>query len=440
MNGRDDRDAGSFDDDEDRIDRDDDAAPEPLVDRDDDEPAGAPGRAFPEERDYPDLPDWQDESVETEADLRWNPPPSDNDDLNRLAAEDLDELGEDPFAETENETRLPPMDPDFAADRDDDGFSDRDDPWGTADDPYDSEADRGPDMPSDDALTAAAPQPARSERSLAAAAAAVSPPATDTLRGDAPGDFDDDYRPEENDYRAEDEDAFAEPAPAREGRAADASTQRRWPMLMLGVAALAVVLLAVGGYGVLSERAAQQKEIRSLQAQLATAVSPEEARASRDAAETARAEAAELGAERDALREEVTALEATVRELETQVASLEDAASEAAEAQAKTASATRESSATGLGAAAGAGRSAAATAQGDWFVNFSSYAQEAAARRWAERLAVDSGRVVVQDARSNGRTLYRVRVVGLPDRDAAERVARRLEDAHDLPRLWVGRE
>lgn len=208
------------------------------------------------------------------------------------------------------------------------------------------------------------------------------------------------------------------------------SVSRRWPIAMLAIAAVAVILLAVGGYGVLSERSALEDEIRQLQAQLATAVSPEEARAGREAQQVIEQEKRALEAELSALQSENADLQAAMRDLEANLEEQEKAV-ETAVAAAEEAAAVAARSNT-------AATSSAAT--GDWFVNFGSYARIDDARRWAGRLQVDSGKVVVQDARSQGRTIHRVRVVGLADKSTADRVAGQLETAHKLPKLWVGKD
>ena len=89
-----------------------------------------------------------------------------------------------------------------------------------------------------------------------------------------------------------------------------------------------------------------------------------------------------------------------------------------------------------------AGAQAAASASapaGPWFVNFGSYTQRQVADRWASRLTVGEGSVVVKTASTAGKTVYRVRVVDLATRDAAERVAIALERQHAVSPLWVGR-
>ena len=54
----------------------------------------------------------------------------------------------------------------------------------------------------------------------------------------------------------------------------DTEDGQGWPMAMIAVAILALILLGVGGYGVVKQRAATQEERRQLQATLATAVEP----------------------------------------------------------------------------------------------------------------------------------------------------------------------
>ena len=386
MIGRDDDSRPPFDDGDDFIDRDDDTAAGPLVDQDDDELFGAepPSRepAFPEEREYPAVPDWEDEASDPDFAPAWDPQSTDNDaadeeDLNQLAARELGEFSDDLYP-PEPEDPVPPMNtgrgaspppplPRGAMDRD--TSDSNDDSWD------DDSADSYPH--------------------------AGSPSMAQGIAG----------------YGVQSDDAGGK------------NVSRRWPVAMLVIAAVAVLLLAVGGYGVISERSAMEGEIRQLQAELARTISPDEARASRNAQEAADRANAALEEELRGLRSENAELQQAVRDMEARVASrIEKAEKAVAEAQQAAASAARRSNA-----------STAAAAAGDWFVNFGSYAQISDAQRWAARLEVDSGRVVVQDAQSNGKTIHRVRVVSLPDKAAADRVARQLESEHKLPKLWVGR-
>ena len=73
-------------------------------------------------------------------------------------------------------------------------------------------------------------------------------------------------------------------------------------------------------------------------------------------------------------------------------------------------------------------------------MNFSSYGQRSVAESWVNKLQPSSGKVIVASAVKDGRTFYRVRVVGLADRAQAQKVAGELQAAHRVPPLWVGRE
>ena len=83
---------------------------------------------------------------------------------------------------------------------------------------------------------------------------------------------------------------------------------------------------------------------------------------------------------------------------------------------------------------------ASAATTGDWFVNFGSYGQRAAAQAWQSRLQPAAGEVITAAGEREGRTFYRVRVVNLPDKATAEKVARALEAEYGLSRLWVGQQ
>jgi cell division septation protein DedD len=229
-----------------------------------------------------------------------------------------------------------------------------------------------------------------------------------------------------------------------------AGAGRKVPWGMLGSLLLALALLLFGGYGVLEQRSSLQQEIRELQAALSTAVSPEQARNYRE-----RQAQLELGNEK--LTEEVKRLEAAnaavSAQLEEANAALADSRSELEAVRADAAKALADARAVSEQTAKAAGRSttaatnstgssspAKASAAGPWFVNFGSYTARSIAASWSTRLDVSDGNVVIQETVSNGRNLYRLRVVGLTDRDSAERVAGELERRFDLPRLWVGRD
>lgn len=77
---------------------------------------------------------------------------------------------------------------------------------------------------------------------------------------------------------------------------------------------------------------------------------------------------------------------------------------------------------------------------GPWFVNFGSYATRNMAASWAAKLRPAAGEVIIAPIDSAGKTLYRLRIIGLADRDTAKAVARQLETELRVDPLWVGKE
>lgn len=219
------------------------------------------------------------------------------------------------------------------------------------------------------------------------------------------------------------------------------------PLGTIALVALALIALGAGAYGVIQQRGAMQTEIRELQAQLANTLSAEEAAAERERQRQIELENETLRSEREALQADNAALSERVDRLQAQLAQQQASNEQAAAAQ--KAAARREAAAReaerqparrqreeSAGAQAAANASAPA---GGWFVNFGSYARRQVADRWASRLTVGEGRVVVKTASIAGQTVYRVRVVDLATRDAAERAAIALERQHALSPLWVGK-
>lgn len=195
---------------------------------------------------------------------------------------------------------------------------------------------------------------------------------------------------------------------------------------MIIVAVLALVLLGAGGYGVIEQRAAMQEEIRQLQASLATSAAPKDVAASRLAAAQASERNVELQEQFTELLRENSNLQAIVSGLEKQLAAQQEALKKTA--------ATPEPKPVPPAPAV----NSSAVASG-WFVNFSSYSQRSTADGWLKKLQPSSGKVIVATGQIGGKTVYRVRVVELPDRSTAEFIARTLEKEYGLPKLWVGK-
>lgn len=255
-----------------------------------------------------------------------------------------------------------------------------------------------------------------------------------------------------------------------------------WPLGMIVVGLVALVLLAAGGYGVLQQRAATQEELRELRAALAVA-GPQDA-GDREALQSLQQSYDKLSAQAQALTLENRRLSDTVAGLEAQLGSQQSVPSKAVAAQdAQVAGSTApqeavaQSSAPPAPAAANIVQDAtttppktappttappraaqlpaqpkpavksapakpkpASSPTGPWFVNFGTYATRSMADTWASRVRPTAGEVIVAPNDKDGRTLYRVRVVGLGDRESAQQVARKLESDLQVPPLWVGRE
>lgn len=233
------------------------------------------------------------------------------------------------------------------------------------------------------------------------------------------------------------------PAPAKAAKERPSGP----PFGAIALVALAPIALGAGAYGVIQQRGAMQSEIRELQAQLANTLSAEEAAAERERQRQIELENETLRSEREALQADNAALSERVDRLQAQLAQQQASNEQAAAAQ--KAAAQREAAARETARqlarrpreeSAGAQAAASASAPAEpWFVNFGSYARRQVADRWASRLTVGEGRVVVKTVSTAGKTVYRVRVVDLATRDAAERVAIALERQHAVSPLWVGR-
>lgn len=236
-----------------------------------------------------------------------------------------------------------------------------------------------------------------------------------------------------------------------------------WPLGLIAVAVVALVLLIAGGYGVMQQRTATEEELRELRAALATSNLPREDGTGLPALEELQLAYDTLAAETDALRMENATLTDTVAGLEAQLGRQQQAKPASAAvvgSTAPTAPTTQPTRVEPKTAAAApppvqaappqpkpvapiAPKPSTATqaaATGPWFVNFGSYATREMAASWAARLKPGAGKVIIMPNTSDGRTLYRLRVIGLADRDTAKQVAHKLETELRVAQLWVGKE
>ena len=217
-----------------------------------------------------------------------------------------------------------------------------------------------------------------------------------------------------------------------------------WPLGLIGAAILALVLLTAGGYGVVQQRAAMKEQIRELQAELGTTASNQEVAVSRQAQRALDARNSDLQLRINALELENKNLQTEIVGLETKLASAEQtkaAAPKPAPVVSKPAPAISKPAPVVEARQKVAATKVPPVANGrTWFVNFGSYAQESTARNWASKLKVDEGELIVAPGHKGVTRFYRVRVVGLPSRAIAEKIANQLETTYSLPKLWVGQQ
>lgn len=254
------------------------------------------------------------------------------------------------------------------------------------------------------------------------------------------------------------------------------NTESSWPLGLIAVGVIALALLVVGAYGVMQERTRTQEELRELRATLATSANPQDMGANRETLLKLQLSYDELAAEAEALELENRRLSDTVVGLEAQLgiqqavltktipAPIQDnpdtgkpkksappsptaptaaAAPKPVKPDPVTVSSAEVKPASNLPAVhAAVSKNPVTTGEeGSWFVNFASYSSRDMADSWAVKLRPVAGKVVVvPSSASNGKNLYRVRVVGLGDKNAAQEVARKLEAAFQVSKLWVGKE
>ena len=239
---------------------------------------------------------------------------------------------------------------------------------------------------------------------------------------------------EENDDEWDDEEEYFEE---------DAAGFQKLPLGLIIVAIVALLLMAAGGYGVIQQRSATQEEIRQLQAALATAANPAAVRASLDAMRGVQERNTKLLATVDTLTLENRRLTDTVAGLESQLKAQQIAVAKQAASPKPAAPEPVAAPAPIKPAPQPATPKAAApiaVGGGVWFVNFSSYDQRTTAEGWAGRLKPEAGKVVVTTGNKGGTTVYRVRVIGLSDRESAGKIARQLEKEYGLSKLWIGQQ
>ncbi len=249
------------------------------------------------------------------------------------------------------------------------------------------------------------------------------------------------------------EDSYTPPVPAAAGM----------PWGLISAAALAVILVAIGAYGVVKDRVSLKEEVRELSSRLAVAPDAQQFQSTQEALAVMEQRNVDLRNSVRALRENNATLtveyEALQKKYERLVATgvTADTDTETAKAPVKQ-QADAKSTKPDATASTGAAKPLATpkppvsktpakppvskveptVVKGGWFVNFGAYRDRAVASRWAKQLSSDSRQTTVSPVDTANGTLYRVRIINQPSRAAAEVIARELEKAHGLERLWVG--
>ena len=262
--------------------------------------------------------------------------------------------------------------------------------------------------------------------------------------------------PFDDELEFEDEDDFdhaPEPAPEDDPRyefeheeewqdddldSQDDGYSQPWPWGLIAAGIIALLLLAAGGYGVLEQRLETQKEVRLLRAKLATTTSNTEVAESRQAQRNLQIHNEELQTQVEALQAEVAALREALRQKASEPPMQPTETVDPIPAPAPTPKTVKP--AVVQEPTTKAAPPEPPIVADTWFVNFGSYKSRATADSWASRLSVSSGRVAVVSGEKKGALYYRVRVLDLPSKEIAGKIARQLEQTHHLSPRWVGKQ
>ena len=210
----------------------------------------------------------------------------------------------------------------------------------------------------------------------------------------------------------------------------DRATRSAWPML---VGFVAVMLIAVGGWGLFEEKAALQTRINELERSQSQAQSTNSVDTSVLSALETDNTALKLqldGLYRDyelAMAEIASLQEA--REMTTTDAPEEDERVSAVATKPEVSTPTSDTEVT----------LDTDGATGSWFVNIGAYSVPQSAENIAAQLADGGVDAVVQEiSTDDGKVLFRVRVIGLSTREDARQVGNDLESRYGINPVWVG--
>ena len=208
------------------------------------------------------------------------------------------------------------------------------------------------------------------------------------------------------------------------------ASRSAWPML---VGFVAVMLIAVGGWGLFEERAALQTRINELERSQSQAQSTNSVDTSvLSALETDNAalklQLDDLYRDYELAMAEITSVQ-EAREITTTDAPEEDERVSAVATKPEVSTPTSDTELT----------LDTDDATGSWFVNIGAYSVPQSAKDIAAQLADGGVDAVVQEiSTDDGKVLFRVRVIGLSTREDARQVGNDLESRYGINPVWVG--
>ena len=208
------------------------------------------------------------------------------------------------------------------------------------------------------------------------------------------------------------------------------ATRSAWPML---VGFVAVMLIAVGGWGLFEDRAALQTRINELERSQSQAQSTNSVDTSvLSALETDNAalklQLDDLYRDYELAMAEITSLQ-EAREITTTDAPEEDERVSAVATKPEVSTPTSDTDLT----------LDTDDATGSWFVNIGAYSVPQSAKDIAAQLADGGVDAVVQEiSTDDGKVLFRVRVIGLSTREDARQFGNDLESRYGINPVWVG--
>jgi cell division septation protein DedD len=256
----------------------------------------------------------------------------------------------------------------------------------------------------------------------------------ESAESDESDDPDDSDDLEDSDELEDQDDSDLSDEPDDEDDLVDSEMAESRPMWPTAVGLIAIVLLAIGGWGLYEERSTLQARIVELENSQAKA---------RASATIDPATLSALETDNAALKLQLEGLYRDYEVAMAEITSLQALAESAATADNSDNSDMtdyEEADADGSMAedASGAPEVSPAT-PGDWFVNIGAYSTPASAENWLARLESAGYNAVTQQVViDDGRVLHRVRVVGFGSKAAAQTVAQALESEFGVTELWVG--